>query len=166
MASAKRHREVVVSTEDFDLDRRLESIKATAIKFVQDMDETIIVDGGMPVRRTSRVWSDEDDEDRWRSNLIGRELHRLFNDLMDAVVRKRGNMKTKKERLEIRLICGQMRTALRFEKYTGWDFEYDPGGEISAADAMRILQDGFDALARWIDWSRPVPGEKLFKLDV
>jgi len=77
-----------MSTEEFDLDRRLESIKATAIKFVQDMDETIIVDGGMPVRRTSRVWSDEDDEDRWRSNLIGHELHRLFNDLMDAVVRK------------------------------------------------------------------------------
>jgi hypothetical protein len=59
-----------------------------------------------------------------------------------------------------------MRTALRFERYTDWDFEYDPGGEISAADAGRILQDGFDALARCIDWSRPVPGEKLFKLDV
>ena len=54
-----------MSTEEFDLDRRLESIKATAIKFVQDMDETIIVDGGMPVRRTSRVWCDEDDSDRW-----------------------------------------------------------------------------------------------------
>jgi len=50
-----------------------------------------------------------------------------------------------------------MRTALRFERYTGWDFEYDPGGEISAADAMRILEDGFDALARWMEWSRPVP---------
>ena len=36
-----------MSTEDFDLDRRLESIKATAIKFVQDMDEAIIVDGGI-----------------------------------------------------------------------------------------------------------------------
>ena len=45
-----------MSTEDFDLDRRLESIKATAIKFVHDMDETIIVDGGIAVRRTSRVW--------------------------------------------------------------------------------------------------------------
>src|SRR6516162_1893600 len=100
MATAKRYREAVMSTEDFDLDRRLESIKATAIKFVRDMDETIIVDGGIPVCRTSRVWSDEDDEDRWRSNLIGHELHRLFNGLMDAVVRKRGNMKTKKERLE------------------------------------------------------------------
>ena len=62
--TAKRHREVVTSTEDFDLDRRLESIEATAIKFVQDMDETIIVDGGIPNRRTSRVWSDEDDGDR------------------------------------------------------------------------------------------------------
>jgi hypothetical protein len=78
MATAKRYREAVMSTEDFDLDRRLESIKATAIEFVQDMDEAIIVDGGMPVRRTSRVWSDEDDEDRWRSNLIGHELRRLF----------------------------------------------------------------------------------------
>lgn len=139
-----------MSTEDFDLDRRIESIKATAIKFVEEMDEAIIVAGGMSVRRTSRVWSDEDDEDRWRSNLIGHELHRLCNDLIDAVVRKRVNMKTKKERFEIRRVYGQMRTALRFERYTGSNFEYDQGGEISAADAMRILKDGFDAVARWI----------------
>ena len=38
-----------MSTEDFDLDRRLESIKATAIKFVEEMDETVIVAGGMSV---------------------------------------------------------------------------------------------------------------------
>lgn len=155
-----------MSTEDFDLDRRLESIKATAIKFVEEMDETVIVAGGMSVRRTSRVWSDEDDEDRWRSNLIGHELHRLYGELIDAVVRKRGNMKTKKERFEIRRVYGQMRTALRFERYTGSNFEYNEGREISAADAMRILKDGFDAFARWIEWSRPVPGEKVFKLDV
>lgn len=130
-----------MSTENFDLDRRLESIRATAIKFVEDMDETIVVDGGMPVRRTSRVWSGEDDEDRATSDLIGHELHLLVHDVLDAVVRKRGVVKTKKEHLKIRIICGQMRTALRFKRYTGWNFEYDQGSEMSAADAMRILQD-------------------------
>jgi hypothetical protein len=70
-------------------------------------------------------------------------------------------MKTNKEHLEIRLIYGQMRTALRFERYTGSNLEYDQGSEISAADSVRILKDGFDALAHWIEWSRPVPGEKF-----
>ena len=121
---------------------------------------------GTSATRNSQIGSNEDDEGRWKSNLIGHKLHRLFNDLMDAVVRKHRNMKTKKERLEVRLVCGQMRTELRFERYSGWNFEYDPGGGISASDATRILQDGFDAFARWIEWSRPVPGEKVFKLDV
>ena len=120
----------------------------------------------MPVRRTSGVWRGEDDEDRATSDLIGHELRLLIHDLIDAVVRKRGVVKTKTEHLEIRLVCGQMRTALRFERYTGWNFEYDQGSQMSAADAMRILQDGFDALAAGsIDRARPVPGEKLFKLD-
>ena len=68
------------------------------------------------------MWNGENDEDRATSNLIGHQLHLLLLDVLDAVVRKRGVVKTKKERREIRLICEQVRTALRFEKLYWLEF--------------------------------------------
>lgn len=78
-----------MSAENSELRRRPESIKAGALRFVDEMGESTTVGSGASVRGASGVWSGENENDRARSNVIGHRLRLFTVDLAVAVAQKR-----------------------------------------------------------------------------
>jgi hypothetical protein len=131
-----------MTTETPELKHRLESIKADALRFVEDMIEC---DSHTP--RAIGVWRDIDEHDRARSEELRHRLRVFTLDL--ALAMESSPVLTKTDLRDIGRVGKRMCAALRFEKYTG--SMIDRGDPIGVHDARYVLREGFEAMVEWVD---------------
>jgi hypothetical protein len=146
-----------MSAEISDLKHRLESIKADALRFVQDMTEC-----GAGTPRAFGVWSGTGEDDRARSEEIRHRLRVFTLDL--ALAMERSPVLTKKDLRDIGLTGKRMCAALKFEQYTGSII--DRGEPIRVSEAAYLVKSGFEAMTQWVDLAPdPLPGASALQAD-